>query len=249
MSSLAGKTFLFFGGSSGMGKAAAKIAVTKGATAWIIGRDVSKLAEAAKEIHPAAPDTVKQSPVDVTDESALGAFFEGIPAGSIHGIVATIGAGAGVSSVLGADGLAGLRRQFDMKFFTQVSVVSLGAAKVADGGSIVLTSGALSRRPGQGSTALAAANAALEAIVKGLALDLGPRLRVNCASPGLTNTEMWAGMPEEKRKGMLAGFGSTLPLGRAGESDDVGSAIVFLLENSYVTGTTLDVDGGAVIRK
>lgn len=165
-------------------------------------------------------------------------------------------------------------------------MVSYGADKLADGGSIVLTSGALSRRPGKGSTALAIANASLEAAVKvvspqnaflhatvfdlqfltsssclcpscrpatshslqGLAHDLGPRLRANCVSPGLTNTEMWAGMPEEKRRGMLEGFGSTLPLKRAGESSDVGDAIAFLLTASYSTGITLDVDGGAVIR-
>ena len=55
-------------------------------------------------------------------------------------------------------------------------------------------------------------------------------------------------MPREKREGMLKGFGSTLPLKRAGESDDVGAAIVFLLTASYTTGATLDVDGGATIR-
>ncbi len=95
-------------------------------------------------------------------------------------------------------------------------------------------------------------NKSIQAFVvlfQGLANDLGPRLRANCVSPGLTNTEMWAGMPEERRRGMLEGFGSTLPLGRSGESSDVGAAICFLLTASYTTGTTLDVDGGATIRK
>ena len=59
---------------------------------------------------------------------------------------------------------------------------------------------------------------------------------------------MWAGMTSEKRSQMLGGFGSTLPLKRAGESVDIAEAILFLLTCSYVTGTTLDVDGGAVIR-
>lgn len=129
-----------------------------------------------------------------------------------------------------------------------MSCVSYGADKLSDGGSIVLTSGALSRRPGKGSTALAVANAALEAAVKGLANDLGPRLRVNCVSPGLTNTEMWAAMPAEKREGMLKGFGATLPLKRSGEIDDVGTAILCLLVSGYTTGATFDVDGGATIR-
>ena len=81
------------------------------------------------------------------------------------------------------------------------------APKLADGGSITFVSGALAKRPGKGSTALAVSNAALDAIVKGLANDLGPRLRVNTVSPGLVDTEIWDGMPKEAKEKMLAGFG------------------------------------------
>ena len=242
------QTVVIFGGSSGMGKGAAIAARNAGAKVWIVGRDADRLRAAAEEIAPGQADTVQTSSVDAFDEAAVAAFFEAIPQGSIHHLVLTIGAGAGCSSLLGKDGAAGLRKQFDLKFFAQTTPISYGAEKIADGGSIVVTSGALSRRPGKGSTALAAANAALEAIVKGLANDLGPRLRVNCVSPGLTNTEMWANMPAERREGMLAGFGKTLPLGRAGESSDVGLAIAMLLQASYTTGATLDCDGGATIR-
>lgn len=59
---------------------------------------------------------------------------------------------------------------------------------------------------------------------------------------------MWDKLPAERRTQMLEGFGKTLPLQRAGESSDVGEAIFFLLSSSYVTGITLDVDGGAVIK-
>ena len=249
MSSLSGKLAIIFGGSSGVGKAAAKQVVAAGGLAWIVARDAAKLAEAAKEISPANPSSVRTSSLDVTDAAATKAFFETVEAGTVHFLVNTVGPGASCSSILGEEGFAGLRRQFDFKFFAQVASVSFAAEKLADGGAIVLASGALSRRPGKGSTALACANAALEAIVKGLAHDLGPRLRINCVSLALTNTEMWAGMPVEQREGMLKGFGAGVPLGRAGESDDVGHGIRFLLENNYVTGTTLDVDGGATIRR
>lgn len=254
---LAGQVALIIGGSSGMGKAAAKAVRAAGGTPWIVGRDEAKLAAAKAEIDhaPAAAafasaNLTKTSSVDCFDEAAVAKFFEEhVAAGSINHLVVTIGASASCSSILGASGAAGLRKQFDFKFFGQLLPVSYGAEKLADGGSIVVTSGALSRRPGKGSAALGAANAALEAIVKGLANDLGPRLRVNCVSPGLTNTEMWAGMPTEQREGMLKGFGSTLPLGRAGESEDVGDAIRMLLEAKYTTGTTFDCDGGATIRR
>lgn len=128
-------------------------------------------------------------------------------------------------------------------------MISFGAEKVADGGSIVMVSGALTKRPGKGSAALAAANAAVEVLGRSLANDLGPRLRVNTVSPGLVDTEIWAKMPAGVKEGMLAGFGKEVPCGRAGVPSDIGHAIRFLLESSWTTGTVLDVDGGAAIRE
>ena len=84
--------------------------------------------------------------------------------------------------------------------------------------------------------------------MKGLANDLGPRLRVWAISPGLVDTEIWDGMPAEKKEAMLKGFGDKLPLGRSGQPGDVGEGIFFLLKAAWVTGITLDVDGGAAVR-
>lgn len=126
---------------------------------------------------------VRTARVDVTDESSVEGFFAAIPAGSVHHLVATVGASASASDITGREGFAKLRAQFDLKFFAQAVTVSYGAGKLADGGSIVLVSGALTKRPGKGSAALGAANAALEVLGRGLANDLGPRLRVNTVSP------------------------------------------------------------------
>lgn len=164
-------------------------------------------------------------------------------------LIVTVGPGAGASSVVGSEGFAGLRRQFDLKFFAQMACVSYGAPVLADGGSIVLFSGALAKRLGRGSTALATANAALDAAVRGLANDLGPRLRVCSLSPGLVDTEMWDKLPAAAKAGMLAGFGSKIPAGRAGTGPDIGAAVRFLVESPWVTGTVLDVDGGAAVRE
>lgn len=144
--------------------------------------------------------------------------------------------------------MAKLREQFRIKYFSQLAAVSYGVDKIKQGGSIVLTTGSLSRRPGKGSSALAGCNAALEVMIKGLANDFGPKVRINCVSPGVTDTEIWDSMPPEVKAGMLAGFGSRVPLGRAGTIEDVGNAIALLLLAEWTTGCTLDCDGGATIR-
>jgi len=247
-SALEGQTVLIFGGSQGMGKAAAKAVLACGGTPFIVSRSEGKLVAAASEISPSDPSRVKYASCDCKDEAALQAFFEAQAQGSFNHMVCTIGESAGCSDIRGAEGFRKLKEQFEIKVFAQLAPICFGVDKMADGGSIVITSGALSRRPGGGSSALGAANASLESIIKGLANDFGPRVRVNCISPGLTNTDMWSSMDAEKREGMLAGFGSRLPLKRAGEPNDVGEAIAMLLCARYTTGCTLDCDGGAAIR-
>ena len=200
------------------------------------------------EISSSNPDLVQTTALDCSSEDAVHSFFASVPQNSFHHMVVTLGDSVDCADIRGTEGLSGLRNQFNQKFFAQVTPVSLGVDKMADGGCVVFTTGALSKRPGKGNTALASANAVLESVCKGLANDLGPRVRVNCVSPGLTNTEMWHSLPAAAREGMLKGFGSKLAMGRAGESSDVGNAIAFLLTAQYITGTTLDVDGGAAIR-
>lgn len=97
------------------------------------------------------------------DDASLAAFFDSRPPAAFSHVICTLGPSAGVGSILGADGLSGLRKQFDLKFFAQMAVVAHAAPKTADGGAVVVTTGALAKRPGKGSTALAAANGALEA--------------------------------------------------------------------------------------
>jgi len=94
MSSLAGKTVVIFGGSSGMGKGAAKAIVQAGGIPWIVSRDTDRLSRAVQEIGGG----VKTSSVDASNEEAVAAFFEAIPQGSINHLVVTLGAGAGCSS-------------------------------------------------------------------------------------------------------------------------------------------------------
>jgi len=127
---LSGKIVLIFGGSSGMGKSAAKFVLKEGGQPWIIGRDEAKLEIAKQEISKEDPTLVRTSALDCMDEASVKLFFESIAPGSINHIVCTLGPSAGCSSIEGEAGIFGLRRQLDLKFFGQMIPASYGAEKV-----------------------------------------------------------------------------------------------------------------------
>lgn len=90
---------------------------------------------------------------------------------------------------------------------------------------------------------LAAVNGALEAAAKVLAAELASR-RVNTVSPGLTDTEAYAGL-DAAREAMYAAAADKLPVDRVGRAEDITQVILTAVSNPFITGATLDVDGGA----
>jgi NAD(P)-dependent dehydrogenase (short-subunit alcohol dehydrogenase family) len=117
-------------------------------------------------------------------------------------------------------------------------------AVIKPGGSITFFSGMLSRRPAPWPL-LGAVNAAIEALAQGLAIELQP-VRVNAVSPGLTqHTVAFHSMSAHAREAMFAAEAARLPVKRVGEPEDSASAALFLMQNTFVTGQVLYVDGGA----
>ena len=90
----------------------------------------------------------------------------------------------------------------------------------------------------------AAAKAGLIGFTKSLARELAARnVTVNCVAPGFIATDMTAVLKDEIKESIL----KNVPLGTMGESDDIANAVLFLASDGakYVTGTTLDVNGGS----
>jgi NAD(P)-dependent dehydrogenase (short-subunit alcohol dehydrogenase family) len=125
---------------------------------------------------------------------------------------------------------------------------ALPALRAAGGGAIVLTSSiaALTGSAGRPMHAYAATKGALLALTRALAVSYGPeRIRVNAVLPGLIRTRLTADiLGDEARAGAAV---AAIPLGVAGEPEDVAAAVLFLAsdEARFVTGATLVVDGGA----
>ncbi|GAA2530299.1 SDR family oxidoreductase [Winogradskya humida] len=122
------------------------------------------------------------------------------------------------------------------------------AADLAPIDSLIVTlsggegAGMLAAMPG--TAGLGALNAAVEALVRPLAVELAPR-RVNAVSPGLVDTPWWNGMPEQDRIAWFASAAAGLPVGHVSIADEIAEAVALLATNPSATGTILTIDGGA----
>lgn len=238
---LDGKHVVVVGGGSGIGRAVSESAAAYGARVTIASRDAAKLDAVAAAIG----DKVAVSPVDMTDEQGVADWAAAL--GPVdHLVISASSAAHGAFADLET---TALRHMFEAKFFGPYLTARAVLPQIGAGGSITFFSGILSRRPGFNCSGLGAVNSAVEGLTRALALELGPRVRVNCCSPGMVRSDAYAQMPAEAREAMYRTTGESLPLGRVGETVEIAQSVLFLMTNSYTTGVVLDIDGGNMIRQ
>lgn len=228
---VAGKRAVIFGGTSGIGLATAKRLVAMGAHVIAISRNPDKAGD--------VPAGITLKKCDVLDREALKALFKECAPYDILVSAATGGTRA-VGPFLEMD-MDGYKASFD-KLWGYANVVRFGAQHLSDDGAIVLVSGAPARKSRPGQVAIGSVGGAVEALVRAIAAELAPK-RINIVSPGTIDTPMVAAQGDERAafyKKLTAG--NIIP--RAGTADEVAQGIVFMIQNDFVTGTTIDVDGG-----
>lgn len=227
---------LIIGGSSGIGAATAQAFATRGAQVTIASRSQTKLDAVAQSIGANVQTVI----LDTTDEAAVSRFFTN--AGTFDHVVISAAQtpGGPVRKLALDDAYAAM----DSKFWGAYRVAR--QVNIEAGGSLTFVSGFLSGRPSKSSVLQGAINAALEALSRGLALELSP-VRVNTVSPGLIATPLWSKMSDEARQSMYEGAAARLPAQVVGQPEDVANAIVYLASTPYSTGSTVLVDGGASI--
>lgn len=230
--SLAGKKALVFGGTSGIGLATALQLRKEGATVVAISRAPEKAAHGVG-------NGVQLASCDVRDEVSLAATLKAHAPYDIL-ISAATGGSRAKGPFLEMDSKA-YRNSFD-KLWGYANVVKHGAPLLTSDGCIVLVSGAPARKPKKGQVALASVGAAVEQLARSLAPELAPR-RINVVSPGIIDTPMF-GPDSAARQANLRNMTSKNLIPRAGAPEEVASAVLFVVKNRFVTGTTIDVDGG-----
>jgi NAD(P)-dependent dehydrogenase (short-subunit alcohol dehydrogenase family) len=229
---------LVLGGTSGIGLATVVALEAAGANVVAASRSAENREAAAAQVG----DAVAFRQVDVLDREALGRLFEELGSFDILVSAATGGARAGGPFLeMDLDAFQGSFR----KLWGYTNAVRLGAPQLADDGTIVLVSGFPARRCPPGGSAISTVGNAVEGFVRAIAPEIAPR-RINVVSPGIIDTPMLT-LPPEDRDAILANMTRAQPIPRPGRADEVADAILFAIRNDFVTGSTIDVEGGALL--
>ena len=226
------KKALVFGGTSGIGLATCEQLIEKGANVIAISRDPSK-ANSVKH------NKLSFESCDVRVEDEVKNVFEKHAPFEILVSAATGGSRA-TGSFLEME-MLGFKSSFD-KLWGYANIVRYGTNYLSSDGTIVLVSGAPARRMKPGQIALSAVGGAVENLVRGVANEIAPR-RINTVSPGLIDTPMFP-QEGENRNIFLNSATASHSIKRAGKPEEIAKGIIFVIENDFVNGTTVDIDGG-----
>jgi 3-oxoacyl-[acyl-carrier protein] reductase len=241
---LKGQVALVTGASRGIGRAIAMELGAQGAT--VIGTATSEggAADIQKALE-AAGVAGMGAVLNVTDATACESLLADIE--KKYGAVSVLVNNAGITR----DNLS--MRMKDEEWdavidtnlkavFRMARLVMRGMMKARFGRIINITSVVgSSGNPGQAN--YCAAKAGVAGMTRSLAQELGSRnITVNCVAPGLIDTDMTKGLPEEQKAAML----KAIPANRLGQPEDIAHAVAFLASNkaSFITGVTLHVNGG-----
>lgn len=216
-----------------------QIYVVIGGTSGIGAELAGQLRAEGAQVHVAS----RRTGLDISDEQSVYHFFESV--GAFDHLIITAGSFAPAGRVVDVE-LAQAKAAFDTKFWGAINAAKQAAHYIKHGGSITLTSGMLARKVVAATYVKTAINAALEAVTRVLAKELAP-IRVNAVSPGLTDTQAHHGMSDEARNTMYQRAEAALPVRRIGQTADIAMAYLLLLQNPYMTGVVIDVDGGALL--
>ncbi len=234
---LNGKRALVLGGTSGIGLAAVKLLVEQGADVVGFGRSAANI-EQAKTAVPGA----EFRPLDVLDRTAMSEVFSEYAPIDVLVNAATGGERAtGPFMEMDLDGFSGSFR----KLWGYVNSVRLAGEHLAEAACITLVSGSPARKCNPGMSAISTVGNAVEGFARAIATEIAPR-RINVVSPGLIDTPMFPGEGDARAAFLSQATAGNL-IKRAGTAEEVAAGILFTIENDFVTGTTVDVDGGALL--
>ncbi|WP_340103933.1 SDR family NAD(P)-dependent oxidoreductase [Rhodohalobacter sp. 8-1] len=250
MKRLKNKTAIVTGSTKGIGRGIAEYFAGEGASVIVSGRDEQKGAETVKKIK----------------EKGGEAFFVAADVSSQHGnenLYSSAKEHFGMPDIIVANaGMLGLgsltdisaehwQKTFDVNIHSLFYLlrIALPEMKQNGGGSVIVTGSLASQKGFPNHAAYCATKGAVESLVRQIAVDAAPAVRINMIAPGAIDTELYrsSAVAFPNPDTILDEVPGTIPMGKTGTPLDVAKAALFLAsdESEWITGTVLTVDGGA----
>ncbi|MGK5110627.1 SDR family oxidoreductase [Geodermatophilus sp. CPCC 205506] len=247
MGSLEGRTALVTGASRGIGLAIAKSLVDRGARVVVTARKAEALAEAVTALGgPEVAVAVAGNAGDAEHRAeavrtAVDTF------GSLDVLVGNVGINPLYGPMVELP-LDGFRKILDTNVVSTLGLVQEAwrAWMAEHGGSVLVVASVAGLKASPMIGAYGVSKAALINLVTQLAVELGPKVRVNAVAPAVVKTRFATALYEGREAEVSAQY----PVGRLGVPEDVGEAAAYLLGDTagWVTGQTLVLDGGSLSR-
>lgn len=244
------KTAVVTGAGSGIGQATAVELAKAGYFVFLLGRRIEKLAETQKLIGVAAHPS--QSATLVCDLNHAKDVERALQAIQAHPQIEILVNNAAMYERAKAEANnADLwRRTFMTNLFSTVDLTEklIPLLRKGESPAIVNVASTLGLKPIPETSAYSASKAAMINWSQCLALELAPKIRVNCVCPGIVDTPIhpFHHQDAEEKAKSLAALSRMQPMGRIGTPDEIAPAIVFLAtpKSSWTTGAVLSIDGG-----
>ena len=245
---LEGKVCLITGGTSGIGHALASLVAERGADVGILGRKTCEKARQLETDMRSRGARFYCSTGDVASADDCRRFVQGA-ASQLGGVDVLIHSAGGLvpGGLLDID-LKDWYNAFDVHvhaaFHLCRAVVPL--MRNRGGGAIVLISSVAGMRGCKGTIAYGVTKGAIPQMVRALGRELADvNIRVNAVAPGVIRTPLQDVLTPEQVKNNIE---NRIPLRREGAPEDVAQAIALLIENEFITGETVTIDGGMAMR-
>jgi 3-oxoacyl-[acyl-carrier protein] reductase len=248
---LHGKVAIITGGSEGIGKATAQRFAAEGAQLALCARRIEPLTQLARELERTHAAKVLVSAADVTQTADVERF--------VGEVVARFGR---IDIVVNNAGTANARRfeavddalwsaDLELKLYGAIRTIRAALPQLKrEGGRIINITTPAGKHPGAGSLPTSVSRAAGIALTKALSKELAQHgILVNTVCVGSIKSAQHERMAEERKLSTdqhYTELGKAVPLGRVGEAEEVANVIAFLASaaSSYVTGASINVDGG-----